>query len=115
MIYFKYMIINFIVSTLLIFVLAQVIPGVTVSSIYTAATAALLLSIVNITIKPLLQLFTLPLTFISFGLFTFILDALLILFLANVLKGFTIEGFVTALVFSISLGFLNALINVFRK
>ena len=109
------MIINFIVSTLLIFVLAQVIPGVTVNSIYTAATAALLLSVVNITIKPLLQLFTLPLTFITFGLFTFILDALLVLFLASVLKGFAINGFVAALVFSITLGFLNAVINIFRK
>jgi putative membrane protein len=109
------MLINFAISTLIIFILSQVLPEVSVKDIWSACILALCLSLVNITIKPLLQLITLPLTFITLGLFTFIVDALIILLLSNVLQGFEVNGFVGALIFGTTLSFANAVLHIFRK
>jgi putative membrane protein len=76
---------------------AYVVPGFVVSSFYTAAIVALILGVLNITIKPLLLLLTLPINLLTFGLFTLVINAFLLWFIATFVSGFTVAGFVPAL------------------
>lgn len=72
---------------------AYLIPGITVASFYTALIVAALLGIVNIIIKPVLIVLTLPINILTLGLFTFIINGLLFWGLANIVKGFSVSGF----------------------
>ena len=81
---------------------AYVIPGFAVASLYAAAIVALILGIINITLKPLVLLLTLPLQILTLGLFTFVVNAAFLLFIASFVQGFSIAGnfveqFITAL------------------
>ena len=77
---------------------AYIVPGFTVDSFYTAAIVAVILGVLNVTIKPILILLTLPLTILTLGLFTFIINALLILIVSSFVEGFSVAGFVQALI-----------------
>ena len=76
---------------------AYIVPGFHVDSFYAALIVALVLGIVNAIIKPILVVLTLPITVLTLGLFTFVINAILILFVATIVKGFTVDGFVPAL------------------
>lgn len=68
---------------------------------------AVLLSIVNTLIKPILFLLTLPLTILTLGLFTFVLNAIMILLVDALVAGFEVRGLLTALLFSLVLSLVN--------
>lgn len=99
------------VSGLAVFLSAYLIPGVKVDSFVTALIVAVVLGLVNILIKPIISLLTLPLNLLTLGLFSFVINALMILLVAAIVKGFTVNGFVTALVFSIVLSVVSWLLN----
>lgn len=71
-------------------------PGFVVSSFYTAAIVALILGVLNITVKPILLLLTLPITLLTLGLFTLIINAFLLWFIATFVSGFAVTGFAPA-------------------
>ncbi len=73
------------------------IPGFVVETFYTAAIVALILGVLNITIKPVLMLLTLPLNIVTLGLFSFVINAALILGIASFVEGFNVAGFIPAL------------------
>ncbi len=73
-------------------------PGVFVASFYTALIVAIVLGLLNIIIKPLLILLTLPITLITFGLFTLVINALLFWFVGTFIKGFSVDGFLAAFI-----------------
>lgn len=77
--------------------IAQYIPGIAVASFTTAVIAALVWGLMGLTIRPVLGLLTLPINLITFGLFSFILNALMFWLLAAFVPGFTVVGFVPAL------------------
>ncbi len=77
------------------------IPGFQVADAYSALLVALTLAILNVTIKPILSLVALPLTLITFGLFSFVINAALILLADYVILGFSVDGFVPALLGSV--------------
>lgn len=91
---------------------AYVIPGVTVSSFFSALWVALFLGIVNMLLKPFLILITLPINILTLGLFTFVINGLIILFASSVVKGFQVSGFWVAVLFSIVLSIINFLMNL---
>ena len=72
---------------------AYVVPGITVSGFYTALVVALVLGIMNALIRPILIFLTLPITLLSLGLFTLVINALLFWFVSTVVKGFGVAGF----------------------
>jgi len=76
---------------------AYLVPGFQVDGFYTAAVVAIVLGLLNITLKPILLLLTLPLTLITIGLFSFVINAGLILLASTFVKGFSVEGFLPAL------------------
>lgn len=85
--------------------------GIEVSSFYIAVIVALLWGVVSFTLKPLLMLLTLPLTLITFGLFSFVLNALLFWFLATFVAGFSVAGFIPALIGSIALSLISSFLH----
>ncbi|MEK7613543.1 MAG: phage holin family protein [Patescibacteria group bacterium] len=73
------------------------IQGFVVETFYAAAIAAIILGVINITLKPLVLLIALPLQVLTLGLFTFVVNAAFLLFIASFVQGFSVEGFVPAL------------------
>lgn len=85
------------VTAAALLLIARYIPGIAVASFTTALIVALLWGLMGLTIRPLLGLLTLPITLLTFGLFSFILNAILFWILAAFVPGFTVAGFVPAL------------------
>jgi len=77
-------------------VLPYIIAGITVKGVGTALVLALLWGIVNVTIKPILLVLTLPINLLTFGIFTFIINGFLLWVLGGMIKGFEVHGFLAA-------------------
>src|SRR3990167_4375584 len=99
--------INLTLSAIAVFVAAYILPGVEVDSFTTAVIAAIVLGVINAFLKPILLLLTLPINLLTLGLFTFVLNALLILLAANIVPGFHVNGFIWALILSLVLAVIN--------
>jgi putative membrane protein len=91
------LLVRFLGTVFAVLLAAYIVPGFSVDSFYTAAIVALILGVLNVTIKPLLVLLTLPLNILTLGLFTFVINALLIWFIASFVQGFSVSGFLPAL------------------
>ena len=81
-------------ATLLL--VAYLIPGFSVDGFYAALIVAIVLGLVNLIIKPFVVLLTLPINILTLGLFTFVINALLLWFVASFIDGFAVSGFVPA-------------------
>lgn len=75
----------------------EFIQGISVANFYTAVVVAVIWGLIGLTVRPILGLLTLPINLITFGLFSFVLNALLFWFLATIVAGFTVAGFIPAL------------------
>ena len=104
---------KWLITAIAIVLAAMLVPGVTVASFWTALWLAIFMAIVNIILKPILIVLTLPINILTLGLFTFVINALLILLASSVIKGFEINGFWTAFLFSIVLSFISYVLNTF--
>jgi len=102
-------IINWLLSTLIILIVAYVLPGVYVSSFTAALLAALVIGVINAIIRPILIILTLPINIITLGLFTLVINALLLMLAAAVVPGLSIDSFLWAIVFSIFLFIFNVI------
>ena len=89
-------------------ILSQILPGITVVNYGTAILVALTISLLNMFVRPLLVIFTLPVTILTLGLFLFVINACIILLAGNLITGFAVSGFLTALLFSV-------LLSIFRS
>lgn len=105
----KLFIARILISALSVILLDYLLPGIRVSDSLSAIWVALLLAFLNATVRPFLVLLTLPVTFITLGLFLFVINALIILLASHWIKGFQVDGFWWALIF----GFLLAIVNSF--
>lgn len=88
---------RFVGTVFAVLVADRIVPGFDVDGIYAAVIVTIILGLANVTIKPLLHLLALPLTLITLGLFSFVISALIIMFIASFVEGFTVQGFVPAL------------------
>lgn len=102
--------INWFLSALAIFVAAYVLPGVDLESFVTALVVAVVLGVINAFIKPVILILTLPINILTLGLFTFVINALVILLVNAVVPGFKVDGFLWALIFSILLSVINIIL-----
>jgi putative membrane protein len=108
------LILVWILNAVALLAVAYLLPGITVASFGSALIAALVLGLVNMLVKPVLVLLTLPITIVTLGLFLIVINALLFWFVGSVLKGFQVNGFWWALggaiLYSIISGLLTKLI-----
>ena len=109
------LLVNLIVSTLAVIISAYILPGVKVDGFLTAVVVAVILGVVNMFIKPVLIFLTLPLTILTLGLFTFVINALLILLVSNIVPGFKVDGFLWALIFSLVLSVVSSFLYSIAK
>ena len=98
-----------------VLVLANVLPGVYVVGYWGAIIVAVVLALLKLFVKPLLILFTLPLTIMTLGLFLFVINAVIILIASDLLDGFRVEGFWWAVLFSILLSMIQSFLNSLLK
>lgn len=103
--------VNLLLSAIAVFVAAYILPGVEVTSFTAAFVAAIVLGVINAFLKPILLLLTLPINLLTLGLFTFVLNALLILLASNIVPGFHVNGFTWALILSLVLALINFFIH----
>ncbi len=111
------LIVRWFINALALMLVAYLYSGVKVDDIFSALIAALVLGLVNAVIRPLLVLLTLPVTVLTLGLFIFIINAFLFWFVAEVVKGFTVTGFMAALIGSLMFSVVTLLTSwlVFSK
>ncbi len=105
------LIINILVKTVAVYITAYLLPGITVPDFTTALLVAVVLGIVNAILKPILIFFTLPITILTLGLFTLVINALLVLLVEYLVPGFMVDGFLWALAFGIVLTVINSLLR----
>lgn len=94
-----------------VFAAAYILPGVHVESFTAAIVTAIVIGIFNAILKPILIILTLPITIISLGLFTFVIQALLIMLADQLVPGFTVDGFFWALILSLVLTLINSVLH----
>lgn len=104
-------IIRWIIISLAIIIAAYLLPGVTVSGFVVALVTALALGLINAFLRPALLFFTLPLNIATLGLFTFVVNALLIMLVSALVPGFQVENFWWALAFSFVLSLVHSIFS----
>ena len=105
------LLVRWLLNAAALLLVAYLYQGVTVTSFFAALIAALVLGLVNAVVRPLLVLLTLPVTILTLGLFLFVINALLFWFVAEIVQGFRVSGFVGALVGSILYSLITLVIN----
>ncbi len=105
------LIIRWFINALALVLVTKIVPGITLSDFGTALLAAAVIGLINALIKPVLLLLTLPINLLTLGLFTFVINAVVLLLAASLVTGFKVEGFGTALVSSILLTIISTLLH----
>ncbi|MBT8305382.1 MAG: phage holin family protein [Maribacter sp.] len=103
-------ILRILLSALAVVVLAKILPGVGIDTYTTALIVAVVLSLLNFIVKPILIILTLPVTILTFGLFLLIINAIIILLADSLISGFSVENIWWALLFSLLLSFLQSIL-----
>lgn len=105
------LIVRWLVNAVAIILAAYILPGVTVSGIGSALILAVVLGLINALIRPLVLILTLPINILTLGLFTLVINALLILLADRITPGFAVSGFWWALLFSLVLSVINGILH----
>ncbi|HKL90144.1 MAG TPA: phage holin family protein [Allomuricauda sp.] len=109
------LILRLLLNAIAVVILSYVLPGVGVDSMLTAIIVAVVLSILNFLVKPILVIFTLPITILTLGLFLLVINAIIILLAANLIDGFYVTSFWWAIIFSLLLSLLQAILQSVLK
>jgi putative membrane protein len=104
-------IIKLFISSIIVFALSYFLPGVQVTNIMAALWVALVLGLLNTFLKPLLVLLTIPVTLFTLGLFLLVINAMIVLICDYFIPEFQVDGFITALFFSILLSLSQSILN----
>lgn len=104
-------ILRWFVNGLALFIVSRILPGFIIDDFVAALVAVIVIGLINALIKPILSLLTLPINILTLGLFSFILNALLLLLASSLTPGFQIDGFGTALLGSILLAVVTMLLS----
>ncbi|MCK0189525.1 phage holin family protein [Arenibacter sp. F20364] len=107
------LILRILLSAVAVVILAKILPGVGVDSYTTAIVVAIVLSLLNFIVKPILVILTLPVTILTLGLFLLIINAIIILLADYFIDGFQVNNIWWALLFSLLLSFLQSIFYSF--
>ena len=95
------LIVQIIISSLAVYFTAWLLPGVDIKSYPSAIIVAIVLGLLNVFVKPILQIISLPITILTLGLFLLVINALIILLASYIVGSFKVDNFWWALLFSI--------------
>jgi len=99
------------VTSVAILIAGYILPGIHVTTFWTAILVALVLSFLNVFLKPLMVILTIPFTLMTFGLFLMVINALIIMIAGAWVNGFKVDGFWWALLFSVILSIVSSLLE----
>ena len=102
--------IKILVTALLVVILANLLDGVEIRNYITGILVAAVLGLLNLIVRPILVLFTLPVTIVTFGLFLLVINAFIVLMVSGLIGGFYVAGFWWALFFSLLLSIFQAIL-----
>ena len=107
------LLVRWLVLTAAIMIASYLISGIEISGFFSAFFAAAILGILNIFFRPILFILTLPINLLTFGLFTFVINALLLKMASGVIEGFQVHGFWSAVFGALVISVVNWLLNSF--
>jgi putative membrane protein len=107
------LILRLIFNALGLLLIAEYIDGITVTNFYAALIAALVLGLLNLVVRPVLFILTLPVTILTLGLFAFVINGALFLFAASFIEDFDVDNFWYALLGSVLMSIVSAIGNRF--
>jgi len=105
------LIINWVIYAIAIVASAYFLPGIGVDSFTTALFVAVVLGLINVILKPILLILTLPINILTLGLFSLVINALLVMLAANLVPGFRVDDFWWALIFALVLSIINSALS----
>ncbi len=105
------LLIRLLVTAVAAYVLQMILSGVNIADFWTAIVFALVLGVLNIILKPILQLLGLPLTILTLGLFSLVINAVVILIVDYFVEGMQVDGFWWAFIFSILLSIVSSVLG----
>lgn len=106
---------KWVIVALTLLALPNIVPGITISGFSTALIVALIWGFANLIIRPIILLVFLPITLITLGLFTFVVNALLFWGIGSFVEGFEVSGFVSAFFGALIMSVVGVLVNMALK
>ncbi len=110
-----YLIVALILNILSLVATAYIVPGFSFTGFPTLILAAIIIGVLNTFIRPFLLLITLPINIITLGLFTFVVNAVILMLASFIVPGFSINGFGTALLGAIVLAVISTALSIFKR
>lgn len=98
-----------------VYITSYLLSGVNVEDFWVAILVGLVLGIINVTIKPLITILTLPFTIITLGLFLLVINAGMVMLTDSIIPGFEVAGWWSALFFSLIMSLLNLIVTDLKK
>ena len=102
---------RWVIYSLLIVFTSWIVPGISVENFLSAMLVCLVIALINVFIRPLVEFISLPVTFLTLGLFSFVINALLLMLAGFLTPGFEVEGFLSALLGSIVLSVFAGIVS----
>jgi putative membrane protein len=102
---------HWVLSAVAVWIVAHVVPGISVSGPVAALIAALVIGLINATLGLLLKILTFPLTLLTLGLFWFVINALMLELAAAFVRGFEVRGFLPALIGAVVLSLVSSVLQ----
>ena len=99
------------ITSVAVLIASFILSGVTINSTATAILVAVVLGLLNSFIKPILIILTIPITILTLGLFLLVINVIIIKWTSELVHGFHVNGWITALLFSIIVSFVSSLIE----
>ncbi len=104
--------IKFILTAVLTYGLAQVLPNVQLNGVGSAAILVIVMGLLNATVKPILKLIGFPITVLTLGLFLLIINVIIVKLADFLMNSFSVTGFLSALIFSLALSLVTSVVDM---
>jgi putative membrane protein len=105
------LLISLIVNALTVMIAAYIVPNTRVDSFLTAVLVSIVMAVMNAIVKPVLTILTLPLTIVTFGLFLFVINLIVLYLVDAVVPGFELGGLLSTILFAIALSVIGSITN----
>jgi len=104
--------IKFVLTAVLTYGLAQVLPNVRLDGVASAAILVIVLGLLNATVKPILKIIGFPITVLTLGIFLLIINVIIVKLADFLMSSFAVTGFLNALIFSLALSLVTAVVDM---
>ena len=104
-------IIKLLITAVVAYFLPKILSGVQVADFTSAIIFAIVLGLLNLIVRPILSLLSLPITILTLGLFSLVINALIILLADRFTEGINVDGFWWALIFSVALSVITSILE----